>query len=169
MAVEVRRARPQEWAQARDLRLEMLANSPKAFIDTIATVERWDDDRWRTRLLSHLAPDSTTIGAVDVGGHWVGQACGRVFGNYEPPRAYLLSVYVTPRHRGTGLVKRLVDEVSGWARGMGHDALWLDVHQDATAARAAYRRLGFTETGVTTPYANDESERELEMVLRQLP
>lgn len=95
----------------------------------------------------------------------VGKKAGREFLSYDPPRIFLLSVYVTPSRRSSGLAPRLLQEVVAWARDRGHRQLYLDVHERATAARAFYARGGFAPTGHTQEYALDPSETEIEMVL----
>ncbi|MGH8940065.1 MAG: GNAT family N-acetyltransferase, partial [Actinomycetes bacterium] len=82
-----------------------------------------------------------------------------------PGQAHLVSVYVVPDHRGTGLAERIVDEVRRWAAEDGKATrLHLYVHQDNAPARAFYRRLGFVDTGATMPYDPDPSKVEIEMV-----
>jgi len=164
MGVEIRRARPDEVTRSRDLRLEMLRDSPRFFVQTLEEARSWSLERWEARLLSSLAPDSTLVALVD-GDVWAGQAAGRIYGSAEAARAYLLAVYLTPRMRGRHLVDALVHEVGAWAASLGCAELHLDVHQSATAARSAYARLGFAPTGVKGPYPGDHSAREIGMVL----
>lgn len=161
--VEVRRATAGEWRESRDLRLEMLADSPRSFLDGLNEVERWDDERWQARMRSHTAPDSVVIAAV-ADRRWVGQASGRIFSDTEPPRAYALAVYVSPQWRGRGLAARLVGGVGEWAAGLGIGALHLDVHEDARPAIASYLRQGFVFTGERSEHPNHQGEWELEMV-----
>ena len=162
MGVEVRRARPDEASELKRLRLEMLRDSPSSFVERLERVEAWDEGRWTSRLTSMSAPDSALFIAAEDDA-WVAQAGGRLYGTYVPPRAYLLSVYVTPSRRGRRLVEQVVERVEDWARGLGFNELYLDVHEGAAAARIAYARMGYVETGVTTPYANDEAESEIEL------
>jgi GNAT superfamily N-acetyltransferase len=54
-------------------------------------------------------------------------------------------LYVTPEGRGTGLGKRLVEEVIQRAKGMGHQVMRLDTLASMEAAKALYMRLGFVE------------------------
>ncbi|MDO5737006.1 MAG: GNAT family N-acetyltransferase [Propionibacteriaceae bacterium] len=160
----VRRARTEEWRAARDLRLEMLADTPHSFGDVLADVVCWDDDRWITRHESDLLPDSEVFVAVDAAGRWVGQMAAREFHNYSPARAWLLGVYVTPAHRGATTATALLEAVQTWALDRGFAHLYLDVHEQAGAARKFYERQGFVATGVTAPYPLDVSTTELEMV-----
>lgn len=165
LMVNIRRARPDEWAQSRDLRLEMLSDSPRSFLDKLDDVVGWPEDRWKSRLTSMSAPDSILVVAVD-GDAWVGQASGRVIGSFDPPRAYVLGVYVTPSTRGMGLAGQLVGEVATWAEGLGFEDLYLDVHEDAEPAKASYVRQGFTFTGTSAEHPHYPGELELEMVKR---
>lgn len=160
----VRRARPDEWARHRDLRLEMLSDTPHAFLTTLDQARSRTDEDWQASHTSNLLPDSVLV-VADGGDRWVGMMAGREFLNYDPPRVFLLSVFVTWAHRGSGLASRLLAEVAEWARQRGHVELHLDVHERATAARAFYAREGFVPTGHTQEYALDPSESELEMVL----
>lgn len=160
----VRTARPDEWARHRDLRLEMLADTPHAFLTPLEEARARTDEDWQLIHKSNLLSDSVQVVADD-GERWVGMMAGREYLNYHPPRVFLLSVYVTPAHRASGLAARLLAEVVGWAKQRGYVELHLDVHERATAARAFYARAGFTETGHTQEYALDPSETEVEMVL----
>jgi ribosomal protein S18 acetylase RimI-like enzyme len=54
-------------------------------------------------------------------------------------------LYVTPEGRGTGLGKRLVEEVIQRAKGMGHQVMRLDTLASMSAAKALYMGLGFME------------------------
>lgn len=142
----------------------MLADTPHAFGDRLADVRGWDDERWRNRLASHLLPDSMVVVAVDDGERWVGQMSAREYRNYDPARAWLLGVYLSPDHRGAGRAEALLASVEEWVTGRGLGELYLDVHERSTAARAFYERLGFAYTGHTQPYPLEPSEIEYEMV-----
>ena len=76
-----------------------------------------------------------------------------------PGQGHVVSVYVAPSHRGTGLAGQMIDGVVGWARGEAAlDRLHLHVHEDNARARAFYRRYGFTETGGGFPYDLDPDQ-----------
>ena len=78
----------------------------------------------------------------------------------------MVSVYVAPSHRGSGLARQMLDAVAAWARGeAGLDRLHLYVHEHNPRAAAFYRRYGFTETGATMPYDLDPSTDEIEMAM----
>ncbi|GAB3821361.1 hypothetical protein GCM10028820_29550 [Tessaracoccus terricola] len=164
MDLVIRRARPDEWQQARRLRLEMLGDAPEAFSDRLAEAQLWDDDRWRARLTSAVWEDSVLVVAVGPDGNWRGQMGAREYLSHEPARIWLLEVFVSPGFRSHGVAEQLLAAVEDWVRGRGHERLFLDVHEHATAARRFYARSGFSETGGTQPYPNNPAQRELEMV-----
>ena len=132
---------PAQWRPWRDLRLEALADTPIGFMEWYAdALLVSDDEEWQQRMarpgLRVLVYDGER--AVGMGGGFRNEAG-------EP---VLFAVYVTPEKRGTGVLEALVDRVAAWA---APDALLLEVHVDNARARRAYARLGFVETGDTTP------------------
>jgi ribosomal protein S18 acetylase RimI-like enzyme len=58
-----------------------------------------------------------------------------------------------------------MEPLAGWAREQGMAELRLEVHEDNPRAAAAYRKIGFVETGRRRPYPLDPSGEELEMAL----
>lgn len=61
----------------------------------------------------------------------------------------LWGMYVSPRHRGTGLGRALLDACLGHARAVkGIEAIQLSVTDAATAARRLYERAGFVTWGI---------------------
>jgi ribosomal protein S18 acetylase RimI-like enzyme len=170
--VTVRRVVEDDWELLRAVRLEMLADTPLAFLETPADAQARTEQEWRFRALRGSAgPTNFAIAAEVAGQHgqpgqpatWVAYMACFVDG---PGRAHLVSVYVAPGHRGTGLADRMVREVMRWAR---HEAgvkrLHLYVHEQLGRPRAFYRRLGFAETGAWLPYELDPAQRDLEMDL----
>ncbi len=55
-------------------------------------------------------------------------------------------LYVTPAHRGQGLVQQLLNHFGEWARSRGVDTLELEVYAHNAAAVSAYERAGFEPT-----------------------
>ena len=145
-----------DWRQVRDLRLEMLADTPLAFVETLDTALGHPEQEWRMR-----GARGTLVAVDDATGRWVGSA-GVIISRGSP---LLVGVYVSPSHRGRdlGVLAALVARIEDWARDRG-GTLALHVHEDNPRAIRAYERLGFTPTGATFPYALDATQRELEMV-----
>lgn len=59
---------------------------------------------------------------------------------------WVQSLFVVPEHRGSGLVERLLDHLSGAAEAAGALDLRLYAHTGNPRALRAYRRCGFTES-----------------------
>lgn len=163
-ALELRRIAVDDWWALRDLRLAALLDEPTAFCERWSDAAALDDDAWRARA-AHGAQggDALQVMAFD-GARPVATARGER-DDQGRRLAWLVAVHVAPDHRGRGLLERLVEQVSGWAAEQGAPALHLEVHQDNARARAAYRRLGFVETGGRRPYPLDPTAEEHEMAL----
>lgn len=166
--VLVRRVVEADWAALRDIRLEMLADSPTAYLETVDDARDRTEGEWRFRAQRGSAgAENLGLAAEDENGHWVGFLACFVDG---PGRGHVVSVYVTPEQRGTGLATRLLDGVVSWARDDADlDRLHLYVHEHNPRAAALYRRYGFTETGDTMPYDLDPSTVEIEMAMPLAP
>jgi ribosomal protein S18 acetylase RimI-like enzyme len=153
----VREAGATDWPELRDLRLEMLEDTPLAYLETLAQARLRTDEEWQERARRHTAPGSFVLVAVD-DGRYVGTMSVYTSPLGEPVVA---AVYVTPSHRGTGTADALLAAIEGRVRGSAR--LLLEVHEDNPRAQAFYRRHGFELTGGWTPYALDPSQRDLEM------
>jgi GNAT superfamily N-acetyltransferase len=143
------------------LRLEMLADTPVAFLERVTDAERHPPSYWVARLRRYDDADRVMYVAEAPDGDWVAQAGGYLATGRDA--AYLVSVYVRPAHRGSGLLERMVGPVVDWARGKGCARLLLEVAAANGRAVAAYRRLGFTPTGRTQQHPLYPAETELEM------
>lgn len=168
--IEVVPMREADWQRLRALRLEMLADSPTAYVETLETALAADEAEWRFRARRAAFPGSVGVVAVD-------RAADRFVGTMsaytDERRTWVVAVYVAPDHRGgtpgdgRRVADALLDEVEAWAVAQGRTALYLEVHEDNARAQAFYRRRGYRFTGNERPYDLDESQRELEM-LREL-
>lgn len=152
-----------DWRRYRDLRLEMLADTPLAFLETLETATRHSDEHWRRRA-ANTAPSSRLFAAVEQDGRWLGTMGGfQAAGSRDP---HLVGVYVTPGYRGqaAGVADALLAAVLDWARPRSERIL-LEVHEHNAPAIRYYERHGFAFTGRTLPYPLDRSAREREMAL----
>jgi GNAT superfamily N-acetyltransferase len=161
----IRRTVASDWRAVRELRLEMLRDTPIAFGETLQDGLGHPESEWRMRAARGSAEHGISVAAIDPTGRWVG-----TMGGYLPDSGtgpLLVGVYVTPDHRGrdSGLFDTLLTAVEEWARSEG-ETLTLHVHEDNARARAAYLRRGFTETGHRAPYLLDPAAQEIEMVKR---
>ena len=162
---EIRRIGPDDWRAVRHLRLAALAETPTAYCERWADAAALEDDAWRARAARGSDHgDSFQVMAWD-GARPLATATGFV----EDGVAWLVAVHVAPDVRGSGLLEQLVERVVAWARTQSVPAMHLEVHEDNPRAAAAYRRLGFAETGRRRPYPLDPTREELEMAVPLSP
>ncbi len=163
----VRRTTGQDWAEARTLRMEMLADTPHAYLETVADAAAQSEADWRRRALGSAGPGVISLAAILTAGaeagRWVGTMAAIL--PQGAAGARLVGVYVTPAWRGaaSGVSDALLDGIEEWALLHG-DVLTLEVHQDSIAARRFYKRRGFEETGAALPYPLNPRQLEFEMV-----
>ena len=142
MTVQIRRVRAEDWAALRDVRLAALADQPDAFASTLADESGYDERRWQdwiARTAFFLAWDGGRPGGV------IG-AFGQEDGGW-----HVISMWVSPHLRGSGLAGRLVDAVAGHAREQRAPSLTLWVTDGNDRARVFYQRAGFHSTGTRQP------------------
>jgi ribosomal protein S18 acetylase RimI-like enzyme len=150
--VEIRRVRPEDWRDLRALRLEALEDTPMGFLETLADARAKPDEDWQARAARGAADgdglrDSFQVMAWDAGRPVANCVCF-----LRDDAAWLAAVYVTPDHRGQGLLDELAERCAAWGRERGMGLLRLEVHEDNARAQAAYARLGFRDTGGRAPY-----------------
>ncbi len=140
--VELRILSPDDWPLWREVRLAALAEAPEAFG---ATYEYWSGEgdteaRWRSR----LRDVPCNVVSMD-GERPTGQASGTALD--AEGRVELISMWVAPPARGTGVGDALVAAVVAWARGVGASAVRLGVREGNKAAIGLYVRAGFVALG----------------------
>ena len=155
---EIRRVRAGEWAAYRQVRLAALAEAPYAFSTTLDQESAKDDAYWQDRA-AHGIP--MFIAWQD--GEPAGLAGAFVVPDGELPRGvrrawHLVSMWVSPSARGSGLAERLVQAVADAARANGATRLILWVTDVNERARAFYSRLGFLPTGARQLVRPDEPD-----------
>ncbi|MEV7660747.1 N-acetyltransferase [Paenarthrobacter sp. NPDC089316] len=168
----VRRLGAQDWQLLKNIRLEMLADTPMAYVETLEAARRQTDSQWRERAATMSGEGSITL--VADGGADGSRLCALMRVVATPPqeprnlrRAMLLSVYVAAEHRGLGLADELLECACKAARlELGAESLELGVHEDNARAMAFYARHGFHATGGSRKYPQDTSKLELVMERR---
>ena len=159
----LRRTVAADWSEIRDLRLEMIRDTPTAYVETLAEALSHDEAEWRMRGERGTAEHGIALAAVAGDGAWIG-TMGAFVPNAETG-PLLVGVYVAPEFRGrqVGLTDALLTEIENWAR-TESSKLTLHVHEENVRARTYYERRGFAATGQTFPYNLDPGKNELEMV-----
>ena len=103
------------------------------------------EHRWRARLTD--VPFRVVARSEDGS---VGVASGAESGQVVE----LISMWVAPSQRGTGLANRLIDEVIRWATAHGRQTC-LMVRDDNIGAIRAYSRAGLIDHGVPEDWPTD--------------
>ena len=158
----VHRVTPEDAGRMRALRLEMLADSPLAFLETLAQAAARPHADYRRRIVQASTGGQLAQFVADPGGRLIGHAGGTVLPE-DPAATVVFAVYITPAHRGTGVLRDLVEAVAGWSVAMGRAELMLEVVVGNDRAVRAYERLGFEDTGVRVPHPVVPGLRELQM------
>jgi len=152
----VRRLSPDDWEEFRRIRLRALAEAPEAFSSTLAQAIHLEEAEWRHRLGSRAQ-------FIALAGP---EAVGTAGGIETDARAELISMWVDPAARRSGVGARLVSAVVEWARSRGHSTLWLWVVEGNHAAERLYAGQGFTRTGKSQSVDGQRpTRREVEMRL----
>src|SRR3954451_9391995 len=86
---------PADAARMRALRLEMLADSPLAFLETLAQAAARSHDSYRARIAQAAAGNQVAQFIADPGGRLIGHAGGTVLPE-EPGSTVVFAVYLTP-------------------------------------------------------------------------
>ena len=148
---EIRRYGAADWRQVREIRLEMLADSPLAYVESLAAARRYPAEEWRARAAWAEQPHCLGLAVVLVEtGRWVGLARSSVLADLAE-RAFVFGVYLAPELRGHGIADDLFDRVERWVHAEGHRHLHLYVHESNARAIAFYRRRGYAFTGAASP------------------
>lgn len=165
--VTVRRVRTQDWPALRAIRLEMVADTPIAYSETVPTAEARTPEEWAERArLRAIGGELAQFVAVEPDGRLVATASAAATG---PGTSVVVGVYVTPTHRGQGLLEALIAALAAWSREHGREQLTLEVAEQNPRAAAAYRRMGFVGTGRTRPHTLYPEVVDLELTRRAAP
>jgi GNAT superfamily N-acetyltransferase len=156
--VTVRELRPDEWREARDLRLRALADTPTAFLRTLAEEQAYGDDVWQERAAAR--GDRLSL-VCEAGGELVGGAAGIL----EADDVYLVAMWVAPSHRRSGIGRALVDRIVDWARVQGAARVMLEANERLAPAVRLYESAGFCPTGARRPLPTDPGHDAIELAL----
>ena len=154
-SVRVHRLGPDDWRRLRRIRLLALTEAPYAFGATLAQAETRTERDWRD-LLAARTQFLGTAGENDLG------TVGAVTDN---DAVHLISMWVAPQARGSGLADLLVGAVLDWATAGGYPGIRLEVSEGNAAAERLYHRHGFRRSGVVGVISSEDPRRQFEMRL----
>ena len=147
--------------QYKQVRLTALQDSPTAFGSTYARESAFTNETWLQRATSLDGVHRIGFIAFEAATPCGLVACFR--DERDPTLAHVISMWVAPSHRGTGLGWSLLSAIHDWASTHEIKTLRLMVTSQNQAAIALYQRFGFILTGRTEPYPHDPLLLELEM------
>lgn len=146
-----------DWEVWRELRLEALAEAPYAFGSTLAEAQERDEEGWRAGFPTD-GKGANFVGRLD--GVAVGMSA--VFLLADPAgEPLLVSMWLAPAARGSGLAEELVRAVEKWAVEHDLSRVLLDVVEDNLPAIRLYQRLGYVPTGDAEPLRSDPAKNVL--------
>lgn len=163
--ITVRRIRPDEADRYRSIRLRALEDAPAAFATTLDEATAFSDETWQGRARDAAdGPDSTLYLATDATGGDVGMVAA-IRNTGDPSTAELISMWVAPAARRSGVAAELVGHVVDWATESGYGRVELWVTRGNESAERLYRQLGFSVTGDIKPLPSDPCRNEVRMRL----
>jgi len=148
------------------VRLRALQDAPHAFGSNYAKESQFADSEWLARVQRMNGESGAGFLAID--GETTCGIAGAFLDQKDPTRAHLISMWTASTHRQQGIGRLLVKEVLNWAHRRNARTLLLMVTSNNEPAIRFYERLGFSRTGRTEPYTNDQAVLEYEMS-RQIP
>jgi len=140
--LEIQRLSSTQGERWRSVRLAALHDAPDAFGTTLAQANAFPPELW-SRQVGEFPTFIAVLDGMDIG---VVRASPDI---EHPETAFLLSMWVAPDARGTGVGDELIDAVAGWAESDGFLRLVLDVADANASAIELYARKGFEPTGDT--------------------
>ena len=139
----VRLVREEEWELARDARLRALAESPAAFLITLAEEEHSTEEEWRER----VRPTDRRAWFAEAGDNRFHGIVVVAIVEPDPRLAWIFSMWVDPGHRRAGIGRRLVEAAVEWAAARGASRIELEVSEEMEPARLLYLACDFVPTG----------------------
>ena len=149
--LRIHRVTGEDWVSHRDLRLAMLTADPDAFWADLDEARLRTEQQWREEISGPRIHLQARRGDEVLGG------IALLPTGYTPQhpipedRAHIVSLWVRPQVRGTGVSRPLFAAVARLSVELGRPDLRLDVDETNLSAQRLYERLGFTATGERDP------------------
>lgn len=139
MSFDIQQTTDADWLDLKTIRLQSLAESPKAFGLTFEAASSYTEAQWRDRAGNRTPP---IYFVAREGKNPVG-----LIGGVKANAAFsLIAMWVAPSHRGRGVGRSLVAKILSAAASRGESEVSLLVSPLNTAACALYEGMGFRFT-----------------------
>ena len=112
--MNIRRIRAEEGLRLRELRLRALADAPTAFGSTLVEEQARPKEDWDQLAAEEASSDARARFVAEQNTRWYGMAGVFVLQD-QPEIAQLISMWVDPARRRSGIARALVDAVVRWA------------------------------------------------------
>jgi ribosomal protein S18 acetylase RimI-like enzyme len=142
--VEIVVLQPEDWAAYRALRLEALQNAPDAFSSVYADQALLPDSFWQNRLSEAARQQGSWLLFARAAGALVGMV--GAFAEEGGQSAFVVSVYVKPQARGTGVSRMLMTAILDALKQYGCTTAKLGVNGKRANALRLYQSFGFQIT-----------------------
>ncbi|MBQ31150.1 MAG: ribosomal-protein-alanine N-acetyltransferase [Deltaproteobacteria bacterium] len=113
-------------------------------LDTICFVRQWQSQDF-DQVLAQKTTHAWT-------GRISGESAGYVCVQFIPPELEILRLGVIPEFRNQGLARKILKELESWARTVGGETIFLEVHETNHPARRLYAGRGFQEVKIRKGY-----------------
>ena len=140
----------EDWEDLKDIRLASLLESSAAFGIQHKDAINYTAEEWKQKASLKHGPRFFIAYMNEAPAGLI----GGVFSNNEYE---LISMWVAPESRGSGVGKLLVDALKENVMGGGHRSIMLKVSQENKAACSLYTRCGFKVVGNCGALASDEN------------
>lgn len=138
----------EHWRDLKNVRLASLRDSPNAFGVPYDAAAEYSDEEWMARASGEAGP-------VFFIAYEAGRPIGLVGGIYANGEYELISMWVAPEHRRSGVAKQLVEALKDRAVEDAYDVVILKVSPDNASACQLYSRCGFRAVGVAGELISD--------------
>ena len=139
-----------ERLDLKKVRLASLKEAPAAFAIRYGDAIEFSDNEWKQRASGKNGPKFFIA-------YVFGEAVGLIGGVFTNDEFELISMWVAPDHRGTGVGEGLVQVLQNYARGEGHTAIVLMVSPSNKRACGLYQKCDFEVFGEGGLLASNES------------
>jgi ribosomal protein S18 acetylase RimI-like enzyme len=139
MSFNIQQTTEADWLDLKTIRLQSLAESPKAFGLAYEVASAYTDDQWRDRA-GNRTPPMYFVARNEEG------PVGLIGGVKAKAEFNLIAMWVAPSHRGLGVGRALVAKVLSIAASRGESEVCLFVSPLNKAACALYEGMGFCFT-----------------------